>query len=64
MPRVAARSNVTLNVTLAGHTPFERAVTRDSTVMTEGAEGDAIQTELQFERSSGRRVREHSDPPR
>ena len=63
MPRFAARSNVTLNVTLPGHTPFACAVMRDSTVVTEGAEGDAVQTEIQVEEATVQRVCEHSDLP-
>ena len=65
MPRVAARSNVTLNVTLPGHTPFAGAVTRNSTVVTERVEGDAVQTELQVEsEATVQQVCARSDPPR
>jgi len=55
---------VTLNVTHAGHTPFARAVMRDSTVVTEGAEGDAVQTEIPVEEATVQRVCPRSDPPR
>jgi len=65
VPRVAARSNVTLNVTLPGHTPFAGAVTRNSTVVTERVEGDAVQTELQVEsEATVQQVCARSDPPR
>ena len=64
MPRFAGRSNVTLNVTLPGHTPFACEVMRDSTVVTEGAEGDAVPTEIPVEEAMVQRVCARSDPPR